>query len=82
MAIFAELGDVRHLPPEGPEDQALAAKLQDYITRHFYTCTPQILRGLGQMYAAGGEMTDNIDAAGGPGTADFAARAIDVFCRK
>ena len=82
MAIFAELGTVRQLPPEGPEAQALAAKLQDYITRHFYTCTPQILRGLGQMYAAGGEMTDNIDAAGGPGTADFAARAIDVFCRK
>ena len=82
MAIFTELGAVRRLPPEGPEAQSLVEKLQNYITRHFYTCTPQILQGLGQMYAAGGEMTDNIDAAGGPGTAAFAARAIDVFCRK
>lgn len=82
MAIFTELGAVRRLPPEGPEAQSLVEKLQNYITRHFYTCTPQILQGLGQMYAAGGEMTDNIDAAGGPGTAAFAARAIDVLCRK
>ena len=31
------------------------------------------------MYAAGGAMTDNIDRAGGAGTADFAARAIAVY---
>ena len=46
-----------------------------------HTCTDQILAGLGQMYAAGGDMTDNIDAAGGKGTADFASKAIREYLR-
>ena len=81
MAIFAEIGQIKNLAPESPEAQALIAKLQGYITAHFYTCTPQILRGLGQMYVAGDEMTDTIDAAGGPGTAEFAHRAIEIYCK-
>ena len=27
----------------------------------------------------GGELTENIDAAGGTGTAEFASKAIDIF---
>ena len=81
MAIFAQLGAIRHLSPEGPEAQALVKALQDYITAHYYTCTNQILRGLGQMYIAGDEMTENIDRSGGAGTADFAHRAIEAYCR-
>ena len=50
--------------------------LQGYITAHFYTCTDEILAGLGRLYAAGGELTEAIDRAGGPGTAAFAAEAI------
>ena len=42
--------------------------------------TDRILAGLGQMYAAGGEMTENIDRAGGNGTAEFASRAIRIYC--
>ena len=81
MDIFARLGEIRHLSPASPEAQSLIKTLQDYITAHFYTCTPQILRGLGQMYAAGDSMTENIDNAGGPGTAAFASAAIDIYCR-
>ena len=81
MSIFAEMGRIKDLAPESSAAQALIAKLQGYITDHFYTCTPQILRGLGQLYIAGDEMTRNIDAAGGPGTADFAHRAIEIFCK-
>lgn len=81
MAIFTEFGQIKTLSPESGDAQALVARLQSYITEHFYTCTPQILRGLGQMYIAGDEMTRNIDAAGGPGTADFAHRAIEFFCK-
>ena len=54
-------------------------KLQDYITEHFYTCSAKILQGLGRMYAGGGELTENIDAAGGTGTSEFASKAIDIF---
>lgn len=81
MAIFAEFGAIRHMQPNCAEAQALAAKLQRYITDHFYTCTNDMLRGLGQMYAAGGDMTDNIDKAGGKGTADFASQAIAIYCK-
>lgn len=81
MEIFARFGAIRHLSPESGEAQALVRELQQFITAHYYTCTPQILRGLGQMYAAGGSMSDNIDRSGGAGTADFAARAIAVYCR-
>ena len=80
MAIFTELGAIRHAAPDSAEAQALVKKLRDYITAHYYTCTNQILRGLGQMYAAGGEMTDNINKAGGEGTAQFVQKAIEVYC--
>ena len=63
--------------PTSPTAQALVQELRDYITEHFYNCTPEILSGLGKMYAADGEFKENIDAAGGPGTAEFASKAID-----
>ena len=80
MEIFAEFGAIRNGDPSSPEARALVRKLQDFISAHYYTCTDQILSGLGQMYAAGGEMTDNIDRCGGEGTAAFASQAIRVFC--
>ena len=81
MAIFAEIGQVKHLSPESAEAQALIRKLQTYITDHYYTCTLQILKGLGQMYIAGDSMTDNINAAGGEGTAEFVHKAIEFYTR-
>ena len=80
MDVFAEFGAVRDGDPASEEAQALVRKLQDFITAHYYTCTDRILAGLGQMYAAGGEMAGNIDRCGGEGTAAFAGRAISVYC--
>ena len=81
MDIFREFGAIRHLPADTQEAQALVKKLQDYITAHYYTCTKQILQGLGSMYIAGDSMTENIDAAGGEGTAQFAHDAIEIYCK-
>lgn len=81
MNLFARLGELKTLSPESSEVQSWVKELQGYITEHYYTCTPQILKGLGQMYAGGGSMTENIDAAGGKGTGAFALRAIEVFCK-
>ena len=81
MDIFARMGTIRHTDPASPEAQAMVKALQDFITAHYYTCTKQILQGLGMMYIAGDSMTKNIDAAGGEGTADFAHRAIEIYCR-
>ena len=81
MELFTKLGSMKELSPDSHEVQAWVKELQNYITEHFYTCTPQILQGLGQMYAGGGSMTENIDAAGGKGTGAFALEAIKVYCK-
>ena len=81
MDIFRRLGQLREGSPAAPEAQALIAELQRYISDHYYNCTKQILMGLGQMYAAGDEMNENIDRAGGAGTGDFARRAIKIYCK-
>ena len=81
MDIFRRLGQFRQGDPAAPEAQELIAQLQQYICDHYYNCTKQILYGLGQMYAAGDEMNENIDRAGGAGTGDFARRAIEIYCK-
>ena len=78
--IFAQFGKIRETDPAGAEAQMLVQKLQDYITENLYTCTDEILSGLGKMYAGGGDFTTNIDGIGGEGTAEFAAAAIKVHC--
>lgn len=82
MDFFVRLGQLKALPPESSEVQAWVKELQSFFTEHFYNCTPQILRGLGELYAGGGTMTENIDAAGGKGTGEFARQAIDIYCSK
>lgn len=81
MAIFAEIGAVRHLDPASEEAQALVSKIQNHITAHFYNCTKPILAGLGQMYVADERFRENIDRAGGEGCAEFAAKAIEIYCK-
>ena len=81
MELFAVLGTMKDQSPAAPEVQSWVRTLQDYISQHFYNCTPQILLGLAEMYAGGGSMTENIDAVGGKGTGEFAKEAIAVYCR-
>ncbi|MBQ6430951.1 MAG: TipAS antibiotic-recognition domain-containing protein [Oscillospiraceae bacterium] len=80
MAIFEAFGKCKNGDPASAEAQTLVKRLQAYVSEHYYRCTPEILQSLGQMYAAGGEFTENIDKAGGPGTAQFTQKAIDAFC--
>ncbi len=82
LNVFAEFGKIKDTDPSSTEAKALAGKLQDYITEHFYKCTNDILLGLGQAYVSNREFTENIDNAGGKGTADFACRAIKAYCGK
>ena len=79
MQLFVEFGQMKEKNPADESVQAQVKKLQDYITEHFYTCSTKILNGLGRMYAGGGELTENIDAVSGNGTAEFAGKAIDIF---
>ena len=81
MAIFRDFAAVKDGAPDAPEAQAAVQKLQDYISANFYHCPKNVLAGLGKMYGAGGDFTKNIDAYAGEGTAAFAAKAIEVYCR-
>ena len=64
-----------------PEAQAAVQKLQALITDRCYTCTYEILAGLGEMYVADERFTKNIDLAS-EGTAAFASEAIRAYCDK
>ena len=59
--------------------QALVKKWQDFITDNFYTCTKEILSGLGEMYATDERFAANIDKHG-VGTAEFMRKAIRAYC--
>lgn len=81
MDIFVKFGKMVDRKPEDSVVQLEVKNLQDYITKHFYECSNEILKGLGKMYASGGEFTENIDKAAGNGTAEFVAKAIEVYCK-
>ncbi len=76
IAEFAAIKD--SVSPESEAAQALVKKLQQYITDNFYTCTPEILKSLGQMYVADNRFKSNIDK-NGEGTAEFISEAIKVY---
>lgn len=80
MEIFKEFGAMRQKRPDEQVVQAQVEKLRDFISQYFYTCSNQVLMGLGQGYAGGGELTANIDKAGGEGTGKFVFQAIQAFC--
>lgn len=82
MAVFAEFGSMLELGPDSQKVQSQVKKLQDFITRNFYNCSDEILYSLGKMYAGGGDFTENIDKAGGKGTAEFVFKAIKIYCKK
>ena len=83
MAIFAEFAVCKDSGASADSDdvQTLVAKLQAHINENYYTCTDEILAGLGKMYVADERFKKNIDKYGEE-TAEFAAEAIAVYCRK
>ena len=81
MELIAEFGPLKGFAPESERVQVQVKKLQDFITAHFYTCTDEILAGLGKMYNGGGSMTENINGAAGEGAAEFISKAIEFYCK-
>ena len=79
MAIFAEFANCKAngATPASAEAQALVTKLQNHITDNYYTCTDEILAGLGKMYVADERFKKNIDK-NGDGTAEFVEEAIAI----
>ena len=83
MAIFAEFAALKNsgASADSAESKVFVAKLQAYITENYYTCTDELLAGLGKMYVADKRFKKNIDKYG-EGTAEFAADAIAAYTKK
>ena len=80
MAIFAEFAACKDsgVCVDSVETRTLVAKLQAHITANYYTCTDEILAGLGKMYVADERFKKNIDKYG-EGTAEFASEGIRIY---
>lgn len=80
LEIVGAFGALKGLPVSAPAVTEQVRKLQSYITEHYYKCSDAVLEQLGMMYGAGGEFTENINAVGGPGAAEYAGKAIQAYC--
>ena len=82
MAVFAKFAECKKSgnTADLSDAQALVKELQDYITKNYYTCTNQILAGLGQMYVSDERFKNSIDEHE-KGTAEFVQKAIEIYCK-
>jgi len=82
MAIFAEFAALKNsgVTADSVETQSLVAKLRAHITSYYYTCTDEVLAGLGKMYVCDERFKKNINKYSDR-TAEFVSDAISVFCR-
>ncbi len=81
IQLFKEAGCIKNLPVDSGEAQKMVEKIRGFINDNYYTCTMEILAGLGQMYIGDERFKKNIDEWGGDGTAEFVSRAIEVYCK-
>ena len=81
MNFFARLGKMRPCAPDCEAAQNWAKELQAFLTANYYTCTDEILAGLGKMYIADERFKKNIDKQG-EGTAEFASEGIRIYVEK
>ena len=79
--IFKGFAELRNSDPGSEEVQELVRRWQKYITDNFYTCTNEILSGLGLMYVEDERFKENLDK-NGEGTAKLMAEAIKIYCSK
>ena len=78
MAGFAELKN-ESIAPDAESAYLQVEKLKQFITDRMYTCTDEILSGLGQMYVADDRFRKNIDKHG-TGTAAYISDCIKSYC--
>ena len=83
MSVLAKFAECKQNgnTADSKEAQELVKELKNYINDNYYTCTNEILAGLGQMYVADERFKTNINKHG-DGTAEFISEAIKVYCSK
>ena len=79
--IFAGFAALVGTDPADARVQALVSRWKAFISESYYSCTDEILAGLGQMYVADERFMHNIDQFGA-GTAQLMSDAIAVYSKK
>jgi DNA-binding transcriptional MerR regulator len=79
--IYQKFIDNMAQGPAGEKVQEAVAEWRQNITDNFYNCTPEIARGLGEMYVSDPRFTANIDKFK-EGLAAFMRDAINIYCDK
>ena len=79
-AVFEEFAVLNRdgVLPDSEPATVQVEKLRQCITDNFYTCTNEILAGLGQMYVADDRFRKNIDRHG-EGTAAYTSVCIQQY---
>lgn len=77
--IYGKLAAMMDRSPADPEVQQMIDQWRQHITDSFYNCTPEIFRGLAEMYVADERFTANIDKFG-TGLAQFMSKAMSIYC--
>lgn len=77
--IFKKLASLMSKDPGDLEVQEAIGAWRSHISKYFYECTPEILKGLGDMYVNDPRFTENIDKYG-KGLSAFLRDAINLYC--
>ncbi|KEJ00328.1 MerR family transcriptional regulator [Clostridium botulinum A2B7 92] len=77
--IFKKLANLMDKNPDDEEVQESVHQLREHISKNFYDCTPEIFRGLGELYVNDERFTANIDKYK-TGLSKFVKEAINVYC--
>lgn len=78
FGLFANLAEKNSLP-ESKEVQNAAEKWHSFVNRNYYECSPEVFKGLGQMYISDERFKSYLDRHG-KGTAELMSKAIAVYC--
>ena len=77
--LIQTLADCMDHPPSCPAAQQAIHQYRMHITDSFYDCTPDILKGLGQLYICDERFTQFFEQCR-KGLAQYVKEVIDVYC--
>ncbi|HEL0423366.1 MerR family transcriptional regulator [Streptococcus equi] len=80
--LFAAFGRLLDQPVAELAVQHQVKALQDYISKHCYACSNELLAALGLIYLEDERFKTRIDHMGGAGTAAFVSQAISYYCQQ
>jgi DNA-binding transcriptional MerR regulator len=77
--IYKKLANLMDKSPDNKEVQKSIHQFREHISKNFYDCTPEIFRGLGEIYVTDERFTNNIDKYK-TGLSSFLRDAINIYC--